>query len=354
MAPYLILLFTVTIIVYGGRRAGRQVQAVSLFVVSLLLVLFAGLRDRIVGTDTGTYVSIYSKVNTLVDIWRTTEFGYNTLMLFAKLLSNEYASLLTIIAIIVVICYVVTIKKLVPRCETGLYLFITLGVYTFFFNGARQGIAAAICFYALPWLLNRKPMEYFLFVIFASFFHHTALLTAFFYIIAIPKVSKQQLINVFIGTVIMVLFLSIFVDIASILVDDKYAIYAEKTVGGGHLTVAFLVVQGVLLYLVRNRIVNEPIYYSRLLNIYLIGLIPAIASVLANVNPSGVLRLSIYFTSTSIVLWPMVFYALSDAKFRDICSFVFLTVTLIYFYMTTSAFSRLSPYELNLGVLLWL
>lgn len=350
MVPYFILLFTVTIFVYGGRRAGRQVQAVSLLVVSLLLVLFAGLRDRLVGTDTGNYIYIYSKVNTFDDMFRTSEIGFNALMLFSKLFSNEYASLLIVIAIIVVICYVTTIVKLTRRYETGIFLWVVLGGYTFFFNGARQGIAAAICFYALPWLLKRKPRQYFMCIFLAFLFHHTALLAVVFYFIASPKVNRRQLVNVFFGVVIMVLFLSVFVDIAAALIDDKYAVYGEKSDGGGRLTVAFLLFQGALLYIAKSTVVDSHIYYSRLLNIYLIGLIPAIASTLASVNPSGVLRLSIYFSSTAILLWPMVFNSMDLKRYRHISAYIFCLFSLVYFYMTTEKFSNLSPYQINLGI----
>lgn len=56
--------------------------------------------------------------------------------------------------------------------------------------------------------------------------------------------------------------------------------------------------------------------FSRLLNIYLIGLIPVVAATLSNVNPSGILRLHIYFSQVALILWSMYFLSLTDKSSR--------------------------------------
>lgn len=348
MTPYLTLLLTVVIIAYAGRRYGSKIlQVISLGIIVLLLTLFAGIRHRFVGTDTGNYLRMFAGINSWSDIWETNEFGFNALMLLAKQISSNYAALLTLVALVTVSCYIITIVRLTKRYETALFLFITLGAYTFFFNGARQGVAAAICFFAIPWLLKHKPVQYFLLVGLAFTFHQTALIAAPLYFLASSRVGWRQIVGVACGSVLMTLFLATFVGLASSLVDDKYAAYAEATEGGGHVMVAFLVVQGAFLYVLRKKVKDPHGYYPRLLNIYLIGLIPLFAAVISNVNPSGIIRLHMYFSSTAILLWSMIFYGISASKERDIISFIFLLFILLYFFMTTSTFSQLTPYILN-------
>lgn len=352
MIPYFLILFVVVFIAYIGRRYGsNSVRIISLTLVFLLLVVFAGLRDRSVGTDTGNYIWMLLSTNTFIDVFRTTEFGFNTLLLISKSISNDYSILLTLIAFVVVGLYISTIAKLTERYETAVFLFITLGAYTFFFNGARQGIAAAICFFAIPYLLERKPKQYFLLVALAFTFHHTALIASLLYFLAVPRVSWRQIVAVVVGSVIMTLFLTVFVQLAAVLVDDKYSSYAEVTEGGGRVLVAFFVAQGTLLYLLRNKAKDKNGYYSKLLNIYLIGLMPLVAAVFSNVNPSGIIRLHMYFSSTAIVLWPMIFIGLNKARERNILSLFFLLFMLFFFYLTTSSFSKLVPYEISIGVL---
>lgn len=348
MIPYLLLLVFVTVTAYFGRRSGSRVlRRVSLVVVGAALVLFAGLRDFTVGTDTGNYVRYFYQSDTFDIVTERQDSGYFLISWLARSLSDSYAALLTLIALIVVSCYMVTITRVVKRYETALFLFVTLGIYTFFLNGARQGIAAAICFLALPFLLERKIWPYVALVVVATAFHRTAWIALPLYWAAAPQVNWRRLVALAGATVVVVAFLGVFVDLATTLLSDKFGAYAEAGEGGGEVWVAFLLGQGALLYYFK-RIVPDPNgWYGRLLNIYLIGLVPSLASTLAGVNPSGVLRLHLYFSSTAILLWPMVFRQFGMTPLRAILSLGFLSVTLAFFVLTTSTFSGLTPYRLN-------
>ncbi|ATC85300.1 EpsG family protein [Pseudoalteromonas arctica] len=354
MAPYFIVLFFVVVIAYFGNKYGsRGVEYICVGLILSVLTLFGGLRNYTVGTDTGTYLKHLGRMGSFDDVWKSTEIGYNFLMFLSKSLSDNFASLLLLIAAIVVLCYVLTIVRMTQRYETAIFLFITLGTYTFFFNGARQGIAAGICFLAIPWLLERKPKVYFTLIVLAFTFHHTALIAAPIYFLARPYIGRTQILTVIGGTVIMTLFLATFVRFATVYLGDQYSTYAVVTSGGGHLTVAFLVTQGCLLYMARSIAISPNGYYSRLLNIYLLGLIPVVAGVVSNVNPSGIIRLHLYFSTTAILLWPMVFLGLSKFKIRSLISYVFFIVCLLYFFMNTSTFSNLTPYQLNSTLFDW-
>ncbi|WP_132999547.1 EpsG family protein [Luteimonas arsenica] len=355
MIPYLLLLFFVVFTAYFGRRSGSKVaHRISIGAVMVALVGFAGLRDYRVGTDTGTYVRQFSFSESFASVTdRGSEVGYGLLAWLARNISDSYTVLLLMIAAIVVSCYVPTIVKLTRRYETALFLFITLGVYTFFFNGARQGIAAAICFAALPFLLERRLIPYLLTVGVAALFHQTALIALVLYPLASPRVDWRRLALVGAATVVLVVFLQVFVGLAATLLDDKFAAYAVEGEGGGQVWVAFLLGQGVMLYLFKDKVRDQNGYYGRLLNIYLIGLIPAVASTLSGVNPSGLLRLHLYFSSVAVLLWPMVFLQFKTTPLRGLLALGFAGVTLLFFLLTTSTFSNLTPYRLNLEMVSW-
>ena len=351
MTPYVILLFTVVFIAYTGRLyGGRLGRFFSLVIIILLLSLFAGIRNETVGSDTDTYVALFMRYGSFDNIWRTQEYAYNALVVIASSISNNYSALLILTALIVVNCYVLTILRLTKRYETALFLFITLGSYTFFFNGARQGIAASICFFAIPWLLDRKPKQYFTLIGLAFLFHNSALVAVPLYFLAVPRVGLRQIFSVIIGTVVFSLFLRVFVGFAADLLDDKYAAYADATDGGGGVTAAFLIIQGVLLYLFRPNTLECNRKYQRLLNIYIIGLIPVVAAMVSNVNPSGLLRLHLYFSSTAILLWPMIFMSWKDTPKRTLVSLSFIIFLLIYFLLTVGTFSSLTPYIINQSI----
>jgi hypothetical protein len=346
MIPYLALLFVVTGLAFVGKRSGDAARAPYIGMILLVLILFAGLRDVSVGTDTGTYRRQFETVYSVDDIWRTTEIGYNALMVLCAEISADYAVLLTAIALVAVSCYVAGIIRMTEHYDTALFLFVTMGAYTFFFNGARQGIAVSLCFLALPWLLDRRPMPYVLMVGAAALFHHTALVALPLYAFAKPRVSWRQLAFIGIGVVVVVVFLTVFVQLAADLLDDKYAAYAEEAEGGGALMTTFLVAQGIFLFFARKQMDNLDERYARLLNVYLIGLVPAIAAALSSINPSGLLRLHFYFSHAALILWPMLLGKLKKDP-RNLLFIALVAVSVTFFVLTTTTFSNLAPYQLN-------
>lgn len=348
MTPYLLLLFAVVGISYVGRVSNHPLlRRLSLGVVALLLVGFAGMRDWGVGTDIETYLRGFLQADDPGFITRNTEVGYNLLAWFAATTSDSYAVLLTLIAMIVVGCYLPTIVRLVRRYEVGVFIFVCLGVYTFFFNGARQGIAAAICFAALPFLLNRKALPYFLTVGVAALFHHTALVTFPLYYLASPRLGLSRLALLTGLTVGLIAFLQVFVQLATDLVSDKYASYADQGRGGGEVFGSFLGIQGLVFVWLKGKLGAEQERFTMLLNLYLIGLVPVVASVVSNVNPSGILRFHLYFSPVAMLLWPMVFREIREPIVRTYLGFVFLMFMTSFFIMTTTSFSKLTPYRVN-------
>ena len=354
MTPYFLVLISVVAIAYAGRRSHNKLrQRLSLACVALILIAFAGSRDQRVGTDTGTYVRGFLAADTVSFITRTTEVGYNAMAWTARAISDSYAVLLTLIATVVVTCYLLTCVRMVERYEGAIFVFVTLGVYTFFFNAARQGIAAAICFSALPFLIERRAVRYFLAVGVAVLFHHTAVIAVPLYYLATPRLDSRRLLLIAGVTGGVIAFLEVFVRLAADLVDERYGTYAQQGEGGGVVFGAFLVSQGVCLFLVRSKTGMHRERYVALLSIYMMGLVPVLASVLSMVNPSGILRLHMYFTPTAILMWPIVFQELWKTRDRYLVGYAFMLFMLVFFSLATAAFSNLVPYEFNPSVLEW-
>lgn len=354
MTPYLVVLFCAVAAGALGRRYGSDgAKRVNLAFVGCLLIFFAGFRHRAVGTDTGTYISWLTRVTSFEEALEfETEVGYNLLVWFSSSFSDSYALLLVVIGVLVVGCYLTTIATLVKNYEFAVFVFISLGVYTFFFNAARQGIAVALCFAALPWLLKREAVPYFLLVAGAALFHKTAIIAAPLYFFARPNVGLKDIFMVVVGTAVLAASISNLALFVASFLDDRFASYGQEGSGGGYVQVAFLAVQGMLLLLFKEQIKEHRDWYNRLLNIYLLGLIPAFASIVASVNPSGILRLTAYFSHASIVLWPMVLVSYSRMRNRVIFLLGFLVPAVVYYVLTTSSFSGLYPYRLNSSLFL--
>jgi hypothetical protein len=348
MIPYILVLLFVVPIAYLGRVSNDGLlRRLSLGLVAFVLVAFAGLRDRTIGTDIGNYIFRFVRSESASSITRDTEIGYNFLSWLARGLSDSYAVLLTMIAIIVVGCYLSTMVRLVRRYETALFIFICLGVYTFFLNGARQGVAAAICFAALPFLLERRAIPYFLTVVVAALFHHSALIALPLYYLASSRMDLSRLLLIAAALVASIGFLQLFVQLAAQLLSDKYSAYAQQHEGGGEVFAAFLLCQGILFFTLKRKIRDPEGHYIRLLNIYLIGLVPVLASTVSSVNPSGLLRLHLYFSPVAILMWPMIFLRMGSSAERGFITTMFLGLMILFFVLTTATFSNLTPYRFN-------
>lgn len=350
MLPYLTVLLTVTFVTYLARCYGSKgVRILALIFSGLVLIVFAGFRDYSIGTDTYNYIGFLREITSFQDVFDfRLELGFNFLVFISGWASEGYLIFLTLIAIVVVSCYMITIFRLSNNFDVAVFLFISLGSYTFFFNGARQGLAAAICFFALRPLLERRAISYFFIVSIAVLFHKSAIVAFPLYFLARPKVGARELLVLGIGLLAALSLGAVIGHFAVNFIDEKYASYTEAGEGGGRIKLAFLVLQGILFKLLERQVFQElRESYARLVNVYLIGLVPAGVSVLSGLNPSGVLRLTVYFEHSAILLWPMILLGFQSSKRKLIFTLSFMSLVALYFVLTTSSFSNLVPYRIN-------
>lgn len=352
MAPYLLVLFVATLAAYFGRVSGSlSIQRTSLIAVAIFLICFAGFRDYHVGTDTGNYVYNFYQSHSLKEAQLgNMEVGYNAFVWLIRMLSDNYAALLLAIAGIVVSLYFATIVRFVDRYEFGIYLFIVFGSYTWLFNGARQAIAGAICFWALRFVINRRLVPYAACIAMAMLFHKTAIIALPIYFLATADLRLKRLMGLVMAVVLFAVFIKVFVGFASQFLDDRFAGYSTQRGGGGEVVTAYLTGEAFLFLWLRKRITVNLELYDKFLNIYLVALVPAYVTVISGVDPSGLMRLATYFSGAEIMLWPMIFREIRRTRQRALVGMSFLMVTIVYFMLTTNGFANLTPYRMNSGL----
>lgn len=353
MLPYLVVLAIVILMAMVSDssvlRNSVSSQKLCAAAIAIILILFQGLRSSHVGTDSNNYVGIFNQFASLDDIWWSTEIGYSTLSAVLSMTFDSYNWLFVGIALLVVTFYVGGIGWIAPLYGLPLFLFVALGYYTFGFNGARQAIAASISFFALGYLLQRRSVRYFSMIALAATFHHSAVVTAPLYLLARGKIKWRHFVYIAFFVGISVWGLSRVVELSAVFLTDSYASYAEKTERGGLLTATYLLCQGLALYFLRPKRSADVRVYSYLLSTYAIGIVPVLVSVIASVNPSGIMRLHIYFTHTAILLWPLAVRNIRNPMLRALLVTSVCTLASLYFYFTTSTFSDLAPYQFTSG-----
>ncbi len=311
------------------------------------MVLVSGLRDVNVGSDSPNYVLIFNKTNTLNDIFnQTMEPGYLAIAWLAKQFGDNYIWLFFFTGLISVAGLIGGVKKYSLSPNLSFFFMITTGYYTFFFNGARQGLALAITFFTIGAFYEGKFKRLLFIVILASFFHITALVLIPAYFLVRRGFSFKILVYIFAISAVSSSFLNELFSLAGN-VDDRFSKYVGYNKASGMLTAIYnLAIASYFVFMYRFIKVNTQIY-SVLLNLFLVGVSISIFAVINGLGASGIARLSIYFTISSILIWPIIFQNTNSDKNKALLLFAVLTFYLAYFYLTTINFSDLVPYKVN-------
>jgi hypothetical protein len=323
---------------------------ILLFTSFLTMVLVAGLRSVEVGTDSQIYLSYFVRMDSfdvvLSATEKTWEIGYWALNWLVLSVSQEYMALFVVIAVIVVGCYQYAILKYSSHIGISFFIFITMGFYTFFFNGARQGLACGICALAIGPLVDKNLKKYICYILVAILFHKTAIVMVPVYFLV--SKSNSLKINFLYGSigVVTALLMQEIVAFGS-QYDERYLSYATAGEGGGYLTVAFTCFLTVFFLAFKRLVRYERERYDLFLNMFVFGTIISLVSVVLRINPSGIVRLSFYFNISVIFLFPIVYKNIEDISAKLFFSFSLVSGLLFYFLLALERFGNLTPYTFN-------
>ena len=340
MLPYLLVLgFVMFWIALENKALNRK----SFFLPLVALSLFAAIRSYRVGTDSGTYTRHFrSNLNIYnFEFEEGVEIGYQLVEYVLLRLEANYSWLFLVTGIIVVYCYLTIIKKYSIHYPFSIFLFITLGVYTFFFNGLRQGLAMAIFALALPYLLEKRLIPYLLICFLGSMFHNSALfMIPFYFVVNVRIKPTYRILATFIGSLLVSGFLISYFAASN----ERYQSYADADQkGGGYLTLGFYTLLLLVIYFVSHIYKIRDKQFMQLFTFYAVGVVFLIPIAMLGANPSGPQRLLTFFTWTLVLILPIVFKRINNAYVTSIAAILFL----FYFILTTSTFSKLTPYIIN-------
>lgn len=340
MFPYLLVLSFVTFwIVLEQKALNRK----SFWVPLIVLTLFAGVRSFRVGTDSLNYTRDFRNQ---LDIYNfkfeeSIEMGYQLLKYALLSVTHSYFWLFLSTGFFIVFCYLSVIRKHSVDYWFSVYLFITLGVYIFFFNGLRQGLAMAIFALSIPYLLEKRLVHYLLICALASLFHTSALfMIPFYFLVHLNIKPWYKILATLIGSfAVSGMFISY---IAA--TNERYEGYVETSdKAGGLLSLGFYVVLLFFIFFVIRMYKIKDEQFIKLCSFYAIGVAFILPVAMLGTNPSGPQRLLPYFTWTLVLILPILFKKINNIYITGISAAIFL----VYFILTTSKFGNLTPYIIN-------
>lgn len=160
--------------------------------VPILPLFFCAALRSFVGTDYMHY--LYNKVPLILSGNSSDEFGFQLLTLFSMNILGHYQWLVAIMAFLTLFAFFSSWLRFSEKIYLSILIFVSTGFFYFSLNGMRQALAIAIFFFAVRYIINRKPLRYCFAILLASTIHLSALIFFPFYILAQVKLKKKNVV----------------------------------------------------------------------------------------------------------------------------------------------------------------
>lgn len=199
-----ILIFIIAVAIYVASDEVNERAKLPLAIYLGGLALFVGCADMLGGYDRYIYGEVFDQMasieqndgNVLVSAGYqlfATEWGYlwfNRLIGYLTL--NRYIFIFIVTCVIYTLLFV-SIKRYCRNYPFAVIVF--LGLWFFFtFTYLRQVMAATIGWLAIQYVIDRKPIPYFLIVAIAFTFHNSALVLVPFYFVPVKKYNPRLIV----------------------------------------------------------------------------------------------------------------------------------------------------------------
>lgn len=320
----------------------KRIRFWYLLLAALPMFFLIAFRNQNFGSDTGTYLRNFKEIinipwEELRDSSRM-EYGY---LVFVKLITYITENPL-VFQVIYTTVFWVSVAWFANELEGEnflfLYLFGTLGMYTFMFTGVRQCLAICICLLSYRALKDRKFIRFALFMLLAFCFHKSSILFAVTYFIYTKKLSIFNVSTYIVGTALVALNLESVQAWLNAQLDYDYEI--ESNTGGYIFAAVMLVITVFTIFaIVSSKALNK--HSQGLINIAIIALVFWIIRIFTRVAE----RPSYYFLPFSFAALTYAIASMKALKEKGIMNLlVFLLPLILFIYRLMTNFASLIPY----------
>ena len=353
-----ILVFSVSALLfwYGNKQKNK----IIIWGALLLPVILASLR-YMVGTDYGTYISLFSKLRLLsfseyFSDMSVTEPGLFLLSKLSDLVTGDHMAMFAISSVLSVGFFYLGLRRYGVKHPTLVYFLYLCVLFPMTLNLVRQGIAISICFYAFSFILVKDFRSYFFWVLIASLFHISALLMIPVYFIARLFLSRLNTNNAYAKLILKVIVLMSVIylllpTLMSLAMDlfDKYSSY-QIDPGEGANNTFFLQLIVLIVGIVFARwamMKSDAKLYSMLIVLASIE----VALMTVGFSSAFIKRIGLYFSIFSLMLLVESFDIFKDRLGRFVSISLVVLYGLIYFYLAYYILGQADviPYKLSDG-----
>lgn len=311
---------------------------------SLPMFLLIGLRNQHIGADTINYLNHFIRISDTPwpQIFEGTrmEYGYIVFVKIVSLLTNNPLIFQLVCALIYWVSISVFSNHLEEAPFLFLFMFCTLGTYTFMFTGVRQCLAICICLLSYPLIKKQKLFSFLLCILLAYFFHKSSMLFIAAYFIAPRKINAINTIIFSALCGVSIAYLDVIQTWFNDQLDYNYGI--ESTESGTIFLIFLLIMMFFTVFIVfTNHGENKNV--RGLINIGFVALFFWILRLFTRVAE----RPSFYFIFFIFAACAHAIAIMKNVRERDIVKIVLVTLCLsLYVYRFMTNFATYVPYQL--------
>ena len=323
---------------YNLKRLG------CLLLAAVPMFFLIGFRNQDIGADTSNYLNHFTHIaqspwSQIFDDTRM-EYGY---IVFVKIISLFTKSPL-VYQVICALVYWVMISIFANQMDESsfsfLFLFSTLGSYTFMFTGTRQCLAMSICLFSYVFIRKRKIIPFLLLVVLAYFFHKSSILFLVTYFIHNRKITWYNMLIYGGVSALSVYYIENIQQFFNKALDYDYGI--ESTGSGGIFLILILglTTMSYIITVMYDKLTKK---FSGLFNIGVITVFFWILRIITRVAE----RPSFFFLFFSCALVAYALDVIPKAKERFVAKIVVFAVSLaLYAYRFSANFSSYVPWQI--------
>ena len=276
----------------------------------------------------------------------TKDKGFSIFSIIIKTYITSDAKLyFFIIALIQGLCLVGVYRKYSSQYVLSISLFILSTEYiAWMYNGLRQFLAACIIFAATSLLLKKKYTKYvpiILLIVFASYFHQSALIVIPFVFLIQGKAWNKKTLLFILLTLLAILFVGEFTNLLdSALSDTQYSNvvtdYSSNGLGGTHpLRVLLYSIPTIIAFLGRKKIQTTK---DTIINLCVNASLISTGLYVISMFTSGMFlgRLPIYMSLYNYILLPWEIDHIIPEKYRNIAYIILILIYCVFYYFQMS------------------
>ncbi len=333
------------------RTERKTISFWKLFLILIPLIFIFGMRSAV--GDTVGYYSAFKNLTKEFSFSNLDERAviFSTLQKFCKSYLFESPELwLLTIELLSMIPIIYSLSKYSVNVGISIFVFFASTEFTYLLNGARQFVAVCIMFYAFKFIVEKKPIKYYLCLAIASGFHLTALVMLPAYFFARLKTWRKSMVILLFVLAIACFFSESLFEIIdeNILQDSVYAHYSESVTAAAGVNIFRVLVSFVpvaLAFIYRKNMDYDNMVLNACVNLSALNAIAFLFASTMGANLTG--RLTEYYNIYNLLLYPYIFENALPIKYKKVIKPLFIIAYLFFFYYQMEIAWGGLPYESN-------